>query len=674
MAQLDDSVKYLKGVGEKRAEMLAKLGVHTVRELIYHLPRSYLDLTSPSPIIRTVLDEVNVVEAEVVKKEPPAMIRKGMVIYRLLVTDGSADLTVTIFNSQYLFESLKVGEKYILCGKVTGNLTRREMSSPIVLKSSSADRILPVYPLTAGLTQNLLRACVKNGLSVLDHSDVEFLPRDVVQKYRLMPEAEALRHIHFPTEREKVFPARRRLAFDELLTLRLGMIKLRERGRSFTAYSMCSVDLSGFTSALPFRLTGAQNRAISECMSDMENDTPMNRLILGDVGSGKTAVAAACCYIAAKNGAQSVLMAPTEILALQHYDSLRAFLEPSGLRVGLLTGSLTKKQKAAVADASSRGEYDVIVGTHAVFQEGAQYDRLGLVITDEQHRFGVAQRSALAKKGCNPHRLVMSATPIPRTLALMIYGELDISVLDELPAGRRKIETYAVTGKLRSRACAFVRKELDSGGQAYVVCPAVEEGSTELKNVTDYAKELEQGEFNGYRIGVLHGQMPSVKKEKVMRQFKDGELDILVCTTVVEVGVDVPNASVMMVENADRFGLSQLHQLRGRVGRGDRSSYCILITDNTSEESRKRMRVLSSTSSGFEISEADLEMRGPGDFFGSAQHGLPPLKIADLAADTEIVKLAQEVAEEISDIGRIDLPECEALRRRVTALFERAED
>lgn len=673
-SRLDESVMYLKGVGPKKAELFEKLGIKTIRDLIFHLPRQYLDLTSPVPIASAILEEPNVVEAEIVKKERPAMIRRGMTLYRLLATDGTDDMSVVIYNSQYLFDSLKIGEKYILYGKITGNLTRKEMSSPTVLKSSSADKILPIYPLTAGLTQNILRSCVKIALSLIIPGEVEFLPEDILLRAGFISESEALKAIHFPKSREEVVPARRRLSFDELLTLRLGMSAMRERARSSTTFSMKNADISGFVSALPFSLTGAQNRAIAECSADMQKTVPMNRLILGDVGSGKTAVAAACCYIAAKNGAQAVMMAPTEILAAQHYASLKGFLEPSGIKIGLLTGSLSKKQKTAVYEEIKSGGLDVIVGTHALLQSGAEYSRLGLVITDEQHRFGVAQRAALAEKGENPHRLVMSATPIPRTLALMIYGELDISVLDELPAGRKKIETYAVTGKLRSRACAFIRKELDSGGQAYIVCPAVEEGEGEMKNVSDYAKELSAGEFKGYRLGVLHGKLPSAKKEEVMRAFKDRELDILVCTTVVEVGVDVPNASVMMVENADRFGLSQLHQLRGRVGRGERSSYCILITDNTSEESRKRLRVLSSTSDGFEISEADLELRGPGDFFGSAQHGLPPLKIADLAADRDIVKAAQDAAEIIYDTGRINLPGCAALRSRVEKLFERAGD
>lgn len=665
---LDNSIVYLKGVGEKRAKLFEKLGIRTVRDLIYHLPRRYIDLSAPLPIAETVLDQPNVVEVTVVSKERPAMIRKGMTIYRLLVTDGSDDMSVTIFNSQYAFDMLREGESYILYGKVTGSFIRREMSSPEIRRSGSADRIEPVYPLTAGLTQNTVRNCVKNALAKMLPADVEFIPADILDSASMMSEAEALRLVHFPENVNDVTHARRRLAFDELLTLRLGMLSLREFNRRSTTFEMKKTDMLPFFEALPFQLTGAQRRAIEECTADMQKSVPMNRLILGDVGSGKTAVAAACIYFAAKNGAQSVLMAPTEILASQHYDSLRGFLEPLGLKIVLLVGSMTKKQKAEVCKAIKSGAADVIVGTHAVFQEGVEYGQLGLVVTDEQHRFGVEQRSALANKGQNPHRIVMSATPIPRTLALMIYGELDISVLDELPAGRKQIKTYAVTGKLRSRACGYVREKLSEGGQAYIVCPAVEEGE-DIFNVTDYAKELEKGEFKGCRIGVLHGKLPSAKKEEVMRKFKDGELDILVCTTVVEVGVDVPNASVMMIENADRFGLSQLHQLRGRVGRGERESCCILITDNASEETRKRMKVLGSTSSGFEISEADLEMRGPGDFFGSAQHGLPPIRIADLAADSELIALAQDVADHITDTGRITLPGCEPIRKRVNELF-----
>ena len=665
---LDRSVKYLKGVGPKRAELFEKLGIVTIRDLIYHLPRSYTDFSLTVPISEAPWDEPCAISAEVVKKERPAMIRRGMTIYRVLVTDGDSDMTVTIYNSQFTFDALKEGESCIFYGKVGGGLTRREMSSPLIISAAEEDKLRPNYPLTAGLTQNILRICLKNALTEAQNDDLEPLPKDVLAGLGVMGEGEALRSVHFPKSFEDAKNARRRLSLDELLTLRLGMMKLRERSRESTTYALENGDWTDFEKALPFKLTGAQKRSIAECAEDMAKSVPMNRLILGDVGSGKTAVAAACAYIAAKNGVQTFMMAPTEILASQHYGSLSSLLEPLGITVGLLTGSMGKKKKEEIYGRLKSGEISVAVGTHALLQQGVECKDLGLVITDEQHRFGVEQRAGLAKKGKNPHRLVMSATPIPRTLALMIYGELDISVLDELPAGRKKIETYAVTGKMRSRACGYIRAELDRGGQAYIVCPAVEESAMDLKNVTDYAEELKAGEFKGYRIGVLHGKLPSAEKEKIMKSFKDGELDILVCTTVVEVGVDVPNASVMLIENADRFGLSQLHQLRGRVGRGTRESFCILITDNLSEESRKRMRIFSSTSSGFEISEADLEMRGPGNFFGSEQHGLPPLKIADLGSDRELVETAQRLAEELS--GRLTEPDCELLRQRVYRLFE----
>lgn len=672
-SRLDDSVMYIKGVGPKRAELFKKLGVNTVRDLIYHLPRHYADFSAPTPIASAVIGTVCVVEGEIVSKNRPVMIRKGMTLYRLLVTDGSDDMSVVIYNAQYLFESLETGKKYLFMGKVVGKFTKKEMSGPTVIPKDSPVKILPTYPLTAGLSQASVTSCVKNALSAAKPEDVEFLPKDVVARSGMISELDALNSIHFPKSTEDFVLAKQRLSFDELLILRLGMMTLREKNRRETSYAMKQIPLDGFLDALPFQLTGAQMRSVYECMHDMSESTPMNRLILGDVGSGKTAVAAGCCYIAAKNGYQSVIMAPTEILAQQHFKSLRSFLRLADIKVGLLTGSMTKKQKTEIYERLASGELDVIAGTHALFQTGVEYKNLGLVITDEQHRFGVNQRSALAKKGQNPHRLVMSATPIPRTLALMIYGELDISILDELPAGRKKTETYAITGNLRDRACAFVARALDAGGQAYVVCPAVEEGEGDVKNVTDYAKELSEGSFKNYRVGVLHGQMPAAKKEEVMAAFKGHAIDVLVCTTVVEVGVDVPNATVMMVENADRFGLSQLHQLRGRVGRGDRDSYCILITDSVNDESCRRLKILSSTTNGFDISEADLKMRGPGNFFGSAQHGLPPLKIASLA-DAETVRLAQDIAENLFSTGRITLPGCAALRERVARLFEAAQD
>ncbi len=668
---LSDNIQYLKGVGPKRAELLKKLGIETVGDLIYHLPRNYLDFTSPVAVNDALLEENNVIAGRVVSKLTPARIRKGMTIYRLVFTDGTDDMTVVIYNSEFMFKSLEVGGDYILYGKVTGNMASKEMSSPIILKESSGDKIMPIYPLTDGINHNYLRTCIKKALEQLGSESLEILDSRLLARTRLMPLDEALREIHFPKNMEQASMARRRLAFDELLTLQLGMYELRSSQRSLTGHRMTNHSIDAYTNALPFKLTGAQRRAISECLSDMCLDIPMNRLILGDVGSGKTAVAAACCYFAHLNGAQSVLMAPTEILAQQHYDTLSRFLLPLGVKVALLTGSLTARNKRILKEEIAAGGYSVIVGTHALIQQSTEFKNLGLVITDEQHRFGVEQRASLEKKGKNPHRLVMSATPIPRTLALMIYGELDISLLDELPLGRKKIETYAVTGKLRKRAFSFIKDRLNEGRQAYIVCPAIEENDTvNVKSVREYADKISSDDFKDYRVGLLHGQMAANKKDEVMQRFKNGEIDVLVSTTVIEVGVDVPNAAVMLIEDADRFGLSQLHQLRGRVGRGEHQSYCILVTDNVSESSRQRLKVLSNTADGFKISEADLELRGPGDFFGSAQHGLPKLKIADIAADSDILKLAQAVAGEINDLRLLGTPQYLRLKERVQKLFQ----
>jgi len=670
---LDDSVMYLKGVGPKRAELLKKLEIETVRELIYHIPRSYIDFTSPVPIADAVLEEMNVIKVRVYKKRAPDLIRKNMKIFRVICTDGADDITIVIYNSQYLYNSLKEDCDYILYGKVTGNLISKEMSSPMILEASSEDKILPIYPLTAGISMGIMRSCVKNAIERLKPGECETLPQSVQKKHGLIPADEAIRKIHFPADSAEISAARKRLAFDEFLTLQLGMLTLRERSRELTSYSLSPKSLSPYYSSLPFELTGAQKKAIEECCADMTRESPMNRLILGDVGSGKTAVAAACCYFAYLNGYQSCLMAPTEILADQHYATLCGFLEPLGVKIVLLKGSMTAKRKSQIKQALAAGEYDLAVGTHALIQQSTEFKNLAIVITDEQHRFGVAQRDALAKKSVNPHRLVMSATPIPRTLALMIYGELDISLLGELPKGRLKIETYAVTGKLRERAYGFVKKQLMLGNQAYIVCPAIEEsetGAADLKSVKSYAKSLGEGAFKGYRIAVLHGQLPADKKEKIMQDFKDGETDILVSTTVIEVGVDVPNATVMLIENADRFGLSQLHQLRGRVGRGKDQSYCILITDNVNEDSRKRLKALTATSDGFEISEMDLKLRGPGDFFGEAQHGLPRLKIADIAADSELLSAAGSEARNLHESGFLQTDEGKALAKRVQSLFE----
>ena len=669
--KLSDDIKYLKGVGPKRAEIFAKMGIHTVRDLLYHLPRSYIDFSSPVSIEDAVLDEVNILRCRCSDKHSYKYTRRGMQIFQLTFTDGKDDIFVTLFNQGFLYDKIKPGDDYFLIGKVTGTLTERSMSAPSVVEVSQAETVRPVYPLTEGMTENILRNCMKMALTCLDSETCEVMPDSIIKKAHLMGTDDALRYIHFPRSQADVIPARKRLAFDELATLQLGMLTLKDRNRTLTPYVMKNLPLDEFYRSLPFEMTGAQRRAIAECVSDMTKDVPMNRLIMGDVGSGKTVVAAACCLLAHLNGTQSCLMAPTEVLADQHAETLSKFLEPLGVKVVLLKGSMPKKEKDRVRAGLINGEYSVAVGTHALFQKDTGFKNLSLVITDEQHRFGVNQRDALAGKGINPHRLVMSATPIPRTLALMIYGELDISVLDEMPKGRLKIETYAVTGKLRERAYNFVKNLLNEGRQAYIICPAIDEEQG-MQSVIEYAEKIRTGGFAGYTVGVLHGKMKSAEKESVMSEFKDGKIQVLVSTTVVEVGVDVPNAAVMMIENADRFGLSQLHQLRGRVGRGEYQSYCILVTDNVTETSKQRLKALASTSDGFEISELDLEMRGPGDFFGDKQHGLPDFKIADIAADTDILKLARETAEEIYSSGYLETEKGRGLRENVEKLWRDA--
>ncbi len=667
---LDDSITYLSGVGPKRAELFNKLGVRTVKDLLYHLPRSYMDFTSPVSINEAALDEYSVIRCKAVKKRSPDLIRKNMKIFRILFTDDEADVTAVIFNSVYLYNQIKEGKWYYLYGRLTGNLTTKEISSPIIFEADSEDKIQPIYPLTQGLSVGIIRRCMKNALMQLENESCETLSRDFIEKNGFMGADAALHAIHFPKSMDDAASARRRLAFDELLVLQLGMLSLKEKNRRLTPYPLKEMPLDKYYEALPFELTGAQRRSIGECISDMTENTPMNRLILGDVGSGKTAVAAALCYFTFLNGCQSCIMAPTEILADQHYATFCRFLEPLGVKIALLKGSMSQKKKADVKEALKNGDLDIAIGTHALLQQSTEFKNLALVITDEQHRFGVQQRKMLVNKGNNPHRLVMSATPIPRTLALMIYGELDISLLDEMPKGRKKILTYAVTGKLRSRAYNFVKDRLDEGRQAYIICPAIEDSQADIKNVTDYAKSLSENGFGSYNIGVLHGQMRFDAKEKIMRDFQNGRTDILVATTVVEVGVDVPNAAVMLIENADRFGLSQLHQLRGRVGRGEYQSYCILIADNAGETSRKRLKALSNSSDGFEISEMDLEIRGPGDFFGSAQHGLPRLKIADLAADADLIRLARVEAEKMYSTGYLKSSDGARLSGAVKRLFE----
>ena len=673
--KLYSDIKYLKGVGPKRAEYYQRLGVSTVADLLNHYPRSYMDFSSSVSINDAVLNENNIIKGRIVKRLAVARIRKGMTIYKAVMTDDESDITIVIYNSEFAFNKLIEGREYLLYGKVTGNLVRKEISSPIILDADTADKILPVYPLTEGLTQSLLRTTVQNALKYLDGEIYETIPKEIAARRGLCSLNFALENIHFPKDFLSLSIAKNRLVFDEFLTLGLGMLKLKGRSRGKTGCKMKDVSIDEFYDGLPFKLTNAQMNAINDCISDMKKGSPMNRLVQGDVGSGKTAVAAACAFFACKNGCQTALMAPTEILANQHYKTLSDFLVPFGIKICLLTGSLTAKNKREIKESIRSGEVSVIVGTHALVEDSTEFDDLGLVITDEQHRFGVEQRATLSNKGNNPHCMVMSATPIPRTLALMIYGDLDISIINELPKGRKPIETFAITGKGRERAFGFVIQRLKEGRQAYIVCPMIEENDLELQSVKEYSDKISRSYFKEYRVGLLHGKLKPQQKDAIMQEFKNGNIDILVSTTVVEVGVDVPNAAVMVIENSERFGLSQLHQLRGRVGRGSEKSYCILITDNPTEECVKRLKIMSKISDGFKISEEDLKLRGPGDFFGSRQHGLPALKIADMAEDTEILRQAQEEARAIiKDDPTLSKPENKRLAELVDKLFCRTID
>ncbi len=673
MNGLSKPITYLKGVGEKRAQLYEKLNIFTVRDLLYHFPRSYVDFTKPAPLDETENGQQVVVEATVVRKLQSARIRRDFVIYKALARDVNSQcgLTLTFFNQPYAFENIKENETYLFYGKVSGDFLKKEMNSPQTISINDKNFILPNYPLTAKLTVKMLRTNVSDALKIADVSDIETLSEEIRHKYDLCDLKTALNSIHFPQKISDAQLAQRRLAFDELLCLSLGLTVLGKKNRSQSGCVMQNTDIGAFYAALPFEMTQGQFLAVCDIIGDMQKNVPMNRLLQGDVGSGKTVVAAAACYFSYKNGFQSALMAPTEILAKQHYNTLKNFLEMHNIKVCLLIGSQSEKQKKQLKEQIAGGEFDVIVGTQALIQGTTEFHRLGLVITDEQHRFGVRQRSLFAKKGEHPHCLFMSATPIPRTLSLIIYGDLDISLIEELPKGRSEIETFAVTGKLRKRAYEFIKKELDEKRRAYIVCPAIDENESDLESVVKYAKDISENDFSDYKVGLLHGKMSSDEKQSTMEKFKSGEIDLLVCTTVVEVGVDVPSATVIMIENAERYGLSQLHQLRGRVGRGKFKSYCILITDSKSQTAIERVKILSRLKNGFEISEQDLRLRGPGDFFGTRQHGLPELKIASLNDDAALIEQAQQCAREIlSSDSFKETSEYKALQNAVNRLFD----
>lgn len=640
------NIQYLKGVGEKRAKILNKLGIFTVGDLLHFYPRDYMDWSKVCSVTDAPFDRNCCVRAVVNHKPRGAKIRKGMTIYKTVATDGEALMDITFFNNKYTAEALAAGEEYLFYGKVGGNFRRREMTSPMVAKVEDGVRLKAVYHQSAGINSKGIEKLVRQAYELNSNYFDDCIPETIRNKLCLMEVNKAIYELHFPTNEDILSEAKRRLIFEELFLFQSVLMRLRGNRKESTPVKIECDYTDEFKQMLPFTMTGAQQRAVSESIEQMTSQITMNRLLQGDVGSGKTAVAAALIYTAAKNGYQSAFMAPTEILASQHYKTCLKFFDGTDIRIELLTGSVTAAKKRDIKARLQSGDVNLIIGTHALIQDDVEFLNLGLVITDEQHRFGVKHRGALSKKGEHPHTLVMSATPIPRTLALMVYGDLDVSVLDELPPGRQPIETYSIDTAKRVRAFNYVKKHLDEGRQGYIVCPLVEEGETELAAAEEYAENISNGFFSGYEVGLLHGRMKPKDKDEIMARFVSGEIKLLVSTTVIEVGVDVPNAVIMVIENAERFGLSQLHQLRGRIGRGQHKSTCILITDAKNEAAQRRMKIMTSTTDGFKIADEDLKMRGPGDFFGSRQHGLPDMKIAMLT-DTAILTEANRFAKEI---------------------------
>lgn len=649
MLDLSKDVKFVKNVGPNRVKILNKLNIFTLKDLITYFPRNHEDRSIPKKIADCVDGEEVLIKVTAVTKVIETRARK-LSIYKLVVRDGSESLTITWFNQKYIKDIFKVGHTYNFFGKIETKLGRFEMKSPVFDEdgtSKNTGKIIPIYPLSAGISQNIIRKIIENGVDEVYGNLEENIPEYILKKFNLMGINDSIKYIHFPDSNESFIKARQRLIFEELLAFQLALLHIREsnfneeKGISFSK----EAKMSDVINDLPFKLTKAQLRVLEEIDNNMESSKPMNRLLQGDVGSGKTIVSIISAYKAVKSGYQVAIMAPTAILADQHYKNFQNVLNKFEIRCELLVSAISKKKKQEILERLANGEIDILIGTHALLEENVVFKNLGLVVTDEQHRFGVKQRATLNSKGDNPDVIVMSATPIPRTLALILYGDLDISIIDELPPNRKKIDTFAVTKELEDRLNAFIKKQIDEGRQAYIVCPLVEENEEmDLQSVTELAEKYKKETFSNYRVEFLHGKMKPKEKDEIMAKFKNGEIDILISTTVIEVGVDVPNANIMVVENAERFGLAQLHQLRGRVGRGEFKSYCVLKYEGKGKTVKERMKVMCDTNDGFVISEKDLELRGSGDFFGTAQHGLPEMKIANLFEDMTTLKEVQKLA------------------------------
>lgn len=677
MNKLNKEIKYVKGIGPKRANKLSKLGIFTISDLVYYFPRQYEDRNNLKKIFE-LQDEEKVTIKVLVSSIETSNVRKGLVITKVGVRDETGFARLVFFNQEYISSTLKKGDTILVFGKVKKNAQGVELSSCEVEQLTNNPKntcgIMPIYPLTYGLTNKELINIIKTVFNNEQINIKEYLPRRIIEKYKLCSIDYAVKNIHNPANKEGLKVALYRLVFEEFLMLQLGLFLFKNGVTEKSGiYFEKNKNINNVLKSLPFKLTNAQNRALNEILDDMNSDKVMNRLVQGDVGSGKTVVALLSLVNCVLNGYQGALMAPTEILAEQHYISLNETLSRFGVKIGLLVGSLTKKKKEIVLEQVKNNEIDILIGTHALIEDKVEFNNLGIVITDEQHRFGVRQRNKLSEKGYNPDILVMTATPIPRTLALILYGDLDISIIDELPPGRQPIETIAVYKDKRERAYnKLVRSEVEKGRQVYIVCPLVEESEAiEAKAAVDLVEELKSEYFTDLRLGLLHGKMKPSEKDDIMKKFKNKELDILVSTTVIEVGVNVPNATLMIIENAERFGLAQLHQLRGRVGRGSHKSYCILIYSSKSQVCSQRMGIMEETTDGFKISEKDLEIRGPGEFFGTRQHGLPELKVANIFKHMKILKIAQQEARYIiSEDTKLVSYENKNLKKEVLKKFE----